>query len=82
MDKRATEALLGQLHGALADAHLEALKRAAEKGEDVPAAILKEIREFLRDNGIEVSKASAGRMHQIVDNLPTFDDQQDHAFGG
>jgi hypothetical protein len=62
---KATTDTLGALHSALAE------KMAAMlRGEDVPASVLKEIREFLKDNGINADGENSVPLQNLTDTLP------------
>lgn len=52
-NKKAPLDVLEALHGELAESLREAIKKCRKAGEPLPASLVKEIREFLKDNGIE-----------------------------
>ena len=66
---KATEAMLAQLHGALASQWLRKLKECP--GELTPAE-LNTIRQFLKDNNISCDPAQSAEITNIVDLLPAF----------
>lgn len=70
---KASENALANLHGALAE-HF--IKRLASG--EATAAELNCIRQFLKDNGIECDGESNPAMQQLVDDLPSFDDESAH----
>lgn len=61
----ATPDKLSSLHDALAD-KMAALLR----GEEVPASVLKEVREFLKDNGINCDGKKSQKVSGIAQTLP------------
>jgi hypothetical protein len=71
--KRASEDALGALHEALAQHMLNLLN-----AEEVKAADLNVMRQFLKDNGIEVVPNSGSTLDKIVEVLPVFEDDEDH----
>lgn len=70
---KASENALSNLHGALAE-HF--IKRLASG--EATAAELNCIRQFLKDNGIECDGERNPAMQQLVDDLPSFDDESAH----
>ncbi|MGH0000114.1 hypothetical protein ACQU0X_08540 [Pseudovibrio ascidiaceicola] len=66
---KATEGLLSELHGALADA-----MQAKLKSQDVTASDLNVIRQFLKDNGINTDGDKDDKIKNISDDLPDLDD--------
>lgn len=57
------------LHKALTDHFLAALRK-----DEVPAALLKEIRQFLVDNHVEASSGAAKQLaRDFLDKLPTYE---------
>jgi hypothetical protein len=62
---RATVEALGELHGKLADT----LSKQLEK-DDVSASLIKEAREFLKDNGIEAVAGKSEKMLKLVQHIP------------
>lgn len=73
MSGKAPESMLAALHGELAKHFLKKL----ESGE-VTAADLNCMRQFLKDNGIECDGERNPDMKQLVDDLPSFEDEQAH----
>lgn len=71
--KRASEDALGALHEALAQHMLNILK-----GEEVKAADLNVIRQFLKDNSIEVVPNTGSTLDKIAEVLPVFEDEDEH----
>lgn len=71
--KRASEDALGALHEALAQHMLNILN-----GEEVKAADLNVIRQFLKDNGIEVVPNSGSTLDKVAEILPVFEDEDEH----
>lgn len=66
-DKKASNEALGALHGALAD-HLKLQIEAAKKdGSQLPASLVKEIREFLKDNGVEQVPTLTNPVGKLLD---------------
>lgn len=65
MSNKATEALLAELHGAMA----RQMKQKLESG-DLTAADLNVIRQFLKDNGINSDGESDPNMKSLADDLP------------
>lgn len=73
MTGKATEELLNQLHGTLAEHLRDQIRLAQAGGEPLPASLVKEIREFLKDNGIESLPSSGnpvGRLLEEAKSLP------------
>jgi hypothetical protein len=70
--KRASEDALGALHEALAQHMLNVLK-----GDEVKAADLNVIRQFLKDNGIEVVPNSGSTLDKVADIIPVFEDEDE-----
>lgn len=70
MKPRASEALLGQLHDRVA----QDLLRRIESGEASPAELNAAIK-FLQNNGIEAVMEEGNPLDQLVNSLPTFDDE-------
>jgi len=70
--KRASEDALGALHEALAQHFLDTLKSG-----DAKAADLNVIRQFLKDNGIEVVPNTGGTLDKVAEVLPVFDDEDE-----
>lgn len=66
---RATEDLLGQLHGLIAEGFIEKFKSGEATSADYNAAI-----KFLKDNGINCVGRADESMNQLIDQLDTFDD--------
>lgn len=65
MSKKATEALLAELHGALAE-HFKKILRDGE----VTASDLGVIRQFLKDNGINADGERDDTIKGLADDLP------------
>lgn len=72
MSKRATEALLAELHNQTAKHLIERLK----SGQATPAEVGNAIR-FLKDNGIEAVPEENDKLNQIVQHLPDFESDED-----
>ncbi len=72
MSKRATEALLAELHSQTAEHLITRLK----SGQATPAEVSNAIR-FLKDNGIEAVPEANDALHRIVNSLPDFEDSED-----
>lgn len=68
---RATEDLLGQLHGLIAEGFIEKFKSGEATSADYNAAI-----KFLKDNGINCVGTENDQMTEVLKNLPEpqFDD--------
>ena len=66
---RATEDILGQLHGLIAQGFIEKFKSGEATSADYNAAI-----KFLKDNNINCVGQANDTMKELVDELPTFDD--------
>lgn len=73
---KATEDLLASLHGALA----EAMKDKLASGE-ATASDLNVIRQFLKDNGINVDGEKDPAIQSIADDLPDLDDNVTPLYG-
>ena len=69
---KAPEKVLSDLHGMLATVLGEQMKMTDEDGK-VNAAVLNQVRQFLKDNNI-TSTLDSKPMADLVDSLPTFDD--------
>jgi hypothetical protein len=67
---KASENFLADLHGKLAEALLEQIKSG-----EMTAAVLNTARQFLRDNGITCDGEPKGPIKEILDNLPSFEDE-------
>jgi len=70
MTKRASEAILGDLHDAVA----QDLLRRVLSGEANPAELNAAIK-FLQNNGIEAQATETNPLGQLAASLPTFDDE-------
>lgn len=66
---RATEELLDQLHGLLAEAMLEQLKTYTTNDEEIPSAFLGQVIKFLKENGIDTPGGDSSRVDAILDEL-------------
>ena len=66
---RASEDLLGQLHGLIAEGFIEKFKSGEATSADYNAAI-----KFLKDNGINCIAEQDPKMQKLYDNLPEPDD--------
>ena len=64
MSKSATEEMLELLHAELAQKF-----RAMLKNDEVPASLLKEVREFLKDNKIEAVPRAGTPLGGLCDDL-------------
>ena len=69
---KATEQAVSELHGLLAVALKEQMMLKDEDGR-VNAAVLNQVRQYLKDNNI-TSTLDSKPMADLVDSLPTFDD--------
>jgi len=67
---KATNDSMANLHGLLAKALSEKLKSG-----EYTASDLNVIRQFLKDNGINCDGNNNPVIHEIVDDLPSFEDQ-------
>lgn len=67
----ATEDLLASLHGALAEDMVARIKSG-----EATAAEWKEIRTFLKENGIEAVPAKGSPIGDLVDAFPDLDDEK------
>lgn len=67
MTGKAAEELLNQLHGSLAAHLLDQIKSAQGAGEPLPASLVKEIREFLKDNGVESLPQPGSPVGRLLD---------------
>lgn len=76
-NSKATEKELSSLHGLLASFFKEKLM----SGEPITAAELGQIRQFLKDNGIEANIDQNPDMNSIAQALPEFDDDYDDTNG-
>lgn len=63
--KRATEDLLDELHGLVADTFVDEIRRLAKTEAGVPASLLAQAAKFLKDNSID----APGRKNDKVDRL-------------
>lgn len=72
-NKKASEALLGELHGVLAKTWAKKLKEAPET---LSPAELNAIRQFLKDNGISCDPSNNQDIKDMVDALPDFDKEE------
>ena len=70
---KATEALLSELHGAMASLWLKKLK---EPPEELTSAELNTIRQFLKDNNISCDASQNEQITNIIDMLPKFDKEE------
>ena len=70
---KATEALLSELHGAMASLWLKNLK---ETPEELTSAELNTIRQFLKDNNISCDASQNEQITNIIDMLPKFDKEE------
>ena len=70
---KATEALLYELHGAMASLWLKKLK---ETPEELTSAELNTIRQFLKDNNISCDASQNEQITTIIDMLPKFDKEE------
>lgn len=70
---KATEALLSELHGAMASLWLKKLK---ETPEELTSAELNTIRQFLKDNNISCDASQNEQITNIIDMLPKFDKEE------
>lgn len=68
MTSKATEDMLASLHGALA----EAMKQRLNSGQ-ATASDLNVIRQFLKDNGINVDGERDPEIKSLTDDLPDLD---------
>jgi hypothetical protein len=69
MTQRATEDILGQLHGLIAQGFIDKFKSGEATTADYTAAI-----KFLKDNNINCVGQANDTMKELVDELPVFDD--------
>lgn len=70
---KATEALLSELHGAMASLWLKKLK---ETPEELTSAELNTIRQFLKDNNISCDASQNEQITNIIDMLPKIDKEE------
>jgi hypothetical protein len=88
MSKKATEAVMNAVHSALADVYIKYLTGGVEdeNGNPLkapPAAVLKEIREFLKDNKIQGTSregSTLGTLASILPSFPTESEDIDESF--
>lgn len=71
--KRASEDALGALHEALAKHFLNLITSGELKAADANV-----IRQFLKDNSIEVVPNSGSTLDKVAEVLPVFDDEDEH----
>jgi hypothetical protein len=64
------------LHSLLSAEFQRMLEEAKDTGEALGPAALSAIRQFLRDNGIEAARDSMGTLSSLVDQAPSFDENQ------
>lgn len=69
---KATNDQMDSLHGALASHLTEAIKHPGEGG--VSASLLKEAREFLKDNNVSADIAKNKPLQALTDTLPFKDE--------
>ena len=62
---KATETILGSLHGALADEFIKRIGSGQASPADLNAA-----RQFLKDNGINCDGPSSPQMSSLMDKMP------------
>jgi hypothetical protein len=68
---KASEELLESLHNAVAEDLLDKVKSGEATAQELSAAI-----KFLKDNGIEASRASSPNLDKLAQTaLPTFEDE-------
>jgi hypothetical protein len=65
MSGKASEDLLANLHGALAQQFIKKLQSG-----ECTASDLNVIRQFLKDNGIEAGDVKSGPLRVLTDSLP------------
>lgn len=70
---KATENQLSELHGVLARVLKEQMELTDEDGR-VNAAVLNQVRQFLKDNNI-TSTLDSKPMKDLVESLPSFEDE-------
>lgn len=89
MKSKATEASLGNLHGILCEHFADILKNGEEvvdkeTGEvsrrPPSAALLAQIRQFLKDNKIEAEPVQGSPLGHLVGTLPDFTDDDARSF--
>lgn len=68
---KATEALMAELHGALANK----MKAMLEGDDPLTASDLGAIRQFLKDNGIQTDGEGDENLKGMADDLPDLDDE-------
>lgn len=68
---RATDELMDQLHGTIAESYIAQLKLFKDNGEPVPPALLTSIAKFLKDNGIDRPKRDEEATDKLQDLLPS-----------
>jgi len=66
---RASEDLLGQLHGLIAEGFIEKFKSGEATSADYNAAI-----KFLKDNGINCVGHADESMNELIDKIEVYDD--------
>lgn len=69
---RATDDLLADLHGAIADELLRKVKSGEATAQELQAAI-----KFLKDNNISSVVEPGNNIDKLSKALPTFDDEED-----
>jgi hypothetical protein len=70
---KATPEALEALHGLLAGHLADQIAAAKKSGDPLPASLVKEIREFLKDNGVEQNALPTnpiGKLAGDVESLP------------
>ena len=70
---------LGALHELLCKTLQDKLTAAAASEEGIPAALVKEIREFLKDNGIEADPDAGGALGALAKEASRLPFQSDDA---
>lgn len=70
---KASEALLSELHGAMASLWL---KKLSETPEELTSAELNTIRQFLKDNNISCDASQNEQISSIIEMLPQFDKEE------
>lgn len=63
---------LSQLHDLLSQSLSSALKQYKDSGEPPPASLIKEIREFLKDNGIDSTMEAGTNASELLKDAVPF----------
>lgn len=80
---RATEDLMAQLHGMTVEAMVKALKKANDANEVPSPQLLAQVRQMLKDNGIDAPAKVGGEVDDLAKelqeaNVPETEDEYLH----